>query len=502
MAKKKKRSAKKRKSAKLKKAAAVDVLEMPAEPIQKAEITETEPPAQPETKPQKLFSKNYLLLWQGQLVSKFGTKIYLIAIILWLEENTGSKTIVSMFNASSSLPLVLMAILGGAVADRFSRKKIIVSTDFLSGVTMLLAAAMFFINPEYSWYLLAMIFALTIISSTMQAFFGPAISAAIPDIVPENRVAGANSMGKISDTASTFFGTWLGSVLYTLIGLPVVMVINGVSYIISAISESFIKIPQRIPEKAQDLSDYTKAFKADLAAGLDYIKQNKGLNRLLILSLFTAFFASAVTALMVFYVKEFLALDNEWFSFFLIIAGIGSLIGSIAAGILNLHGPARKRIVLIFMMLEALGYAALVQVETTTPALILFTIGGFLSGFTVVNIFALMQITIPSEVRGRVLGALTTLSGSFAPLGMMLGGIMADIAGLKLVFTMSGLLMFCFIAFFAFNRDLRELLAHQTAEQKSPTGFTYKIKKVTQDKINKQREQYLEEQLKKSRSEL
>ncbi|NOG44275.1 MAG: MFS transporter [Calditrichaeota bacterium] len=469
----------------------------------KKEIVEPqEPKVEVEKKPEKLFTKNYLLLWQGQLVSKFGTKIYLIAIILWLQENTGSKTIVSLFSASSSLPLVVMAILGGAVADRFSRKKIIVLSDFLSGVTMLLVASFFFFNPDYSILLLVFIFGLTIISSTTQAFFGPAISASIPDIVPEKRVAGANSMGKLSDSISMFFGTGLGSILYNAIGMPLVMIINGVSFIFSAISESFIKIPQRIPEKAKSFSKYIEVFKTDLNEGLAYIKKNRGLNRLLMLSIVTGFFAASIAALMVFYVKEFLGLDNEWFSIFLIISGIGSLIGSITAGILNLHGDTRKRLLLLFMLLEAVGYTFLVQVETATPALVLFTIGGFFSGFTVVNIFTIMQITIPSEIRGRVLGAMTTLSGSFQPLGIMIGGVTADIIGLKLVFIIAGSLMFLFVLIFSFNRDLRKLLAHQTAEQMAPTGFTYKIKTVDSDKINEQKEQYLEEQLKKSRSEL
>ncbi len=495
MAKKKKQSTKKAKK---------EEMVSPARDVKTKGEAVASDKAQEETiqEPKKLFTKDYLLLWQGQLVSKFGTKIYMIAIFLWLEEKTGSKTIVSLFQSSSAIPLVLMAIIGGAVADRFSRKKIIVSTDLISGLNMLAVASFFFFTPDYSTTLLILLFGLTIISSTSQAFFGPAISAAIPDIVPKSKVAGANSMGKLSDTISMFFGTGLGSILYTTVGMPLVMLINGISFIFSAISESFINIPQRIPDKVSSFSKYIDAFKIDLKEGLEYIKKNKGLNRLLILSLVTGFFASSITTLLVFYIKEFLGLTNEWFSIFLIVSGIGSLLGSLSAGILNLHGNARKRLLIIFMLLEAIGYVALVQVHSSTPALILFTVGGFLGGFTIVNIFTIMQLTIPSEIRGRVLGALTTLSGSFAPLGMMIGGVMADIVGLEAVFTVSGILMFIFVFIFSFNKDLREMLAHQTAEQMTPTGFTYKIKTVHKDEIKEQKERYLEEQLKKSRSQL
>lgn len=166
-------------------------------------------------KPTKLFTKNYLLLWQGQLISKLGNQIYIIALILWLKEVTGSKTIVSLFGAATSFPLVVIAIFGGAFADRFSRKKIIIGTDFLNGINMIIAAALFFFMPQTSMLLIILIFILAAVTSASQGFFGPAISAAIPDIVPEKKLAGANTMGKISDKASLF-----------LVALPLVFFIR------------------------------------------------------------------------------------------------------------------------------------------------------------------------------------------------------------------------------------------------------------------------------------
>ncbi|HHM01686.1 MAG TPA: MFS transporter, partial [Caldithrix abyssi] len=340
----------------------------------------------------KLFNRNYLMLFQGQFVSRLGNSIYSIAIMIWLKQITDSGTVMGIFAASTALPMIMMSAIGGAVADRFPRKAIIVGTDVVSGLAMLFLAATFYANlpPVYS---IAGVFIAGLIMSTMRAFFGPAINAAIPDLVPEKRISGANSMGKLSEKFSQFFGYFFGSQLLMILGLPILVIANGISYLLSAFSESFIHIPQRLPEKTKGVKAYLRAFKTDIGEGLRYIGRNRGLKKLLYLSISTAFFSTPIMILLIFYVTDFLKLGEQWFGYFLIDFGIGSLVGTIIVSIFNVHGATRKFFLILFLIFEAVGYVLLGQVSSSEQALALVFIGGVMNGFTTISIFTLMQIT-------------------------------------------------------------------------------------------------------------
>ena len=99
-------------------------------------------------KPEKLFNKNLILLWQGQFISLLGTEIVTIVVILWLKENTGLATLMGLSTALFTLSTVIFSPLGGSFADRHSRKLIIVSCDLIGGLTNLLLFVILLINKE------------------------------------------------------------------------------------------------------------------------------------------------------------------------------------------------------------------------------------------------------------------------------------------------------------------------------------------------------------------
>ncbi|RMH66212.1 MAG: MFS transporter [Calditrichaeota bacterium] len=451
----------------------------------------------------KLFNRNYLMLYQGQFVSRLGNAVYSLAIALWLKGVTDSGTVMGIFYAVTAFPLIAMSVIGGAVADRFSRKGIIVGTDVLNGLAMLALAGVLWM--DYSQPVqIAAVFIVGIVASSLRAFFGPAANAAIPDLVPENRIEGANSMGKLSEKISQFFGSFSGAYFLGLLGLPLLVAINGITYLLSALSEGFIHIPQRIPEKTKGIKNYFHIFSEDIRQGLRYIRQNAGLKRLLYLSIGTSFFSTPVMILMVFYVTDFLKLSNEWFGYFLVIFGVGSLVGTILVSVFRVHGDSRKFFLILFLLLEAAGYLLLPYVTHYSQAMALAFFGGVMNGFSTISIFSLMQLTTPSKIRGRVFGALTTLSGSIAPLGMAMGGVLYDYFdhNIGIIYTISGLGMIFVILIVSSNRAFRKFIAYETPEQMGATGFRYTIKTVQRDQLLEQKERFIEEQFKKTRSQI
>ena len=368
---------------------------------------------------------------------------------------------------------------------------------------MALGFVMFNTNIKNDWMFIA-VFAVAMMASTLSSFFGPAISASVPDLVPPDKLQTANSMGQLSQKISVFFGQGLGVPLRNLLGLPILILINGITFLISAFSESFITIPQVFPEKVKGFGEYFNAFKTDMKEGWHFISKNPGLKRLLTISVFTGFFTMPVIVLLMFYVSDHLHVGEGWYGVFLAIYGVGALVGYTVAGIYKPKGKMRTKALVIFMTLESSGYILLTLIHAPFHAAILFFMGGAFNGFVLVNITTILQITTPSNIRGRVFGTLTTISGSIAPLGMGAGGFLYDFTGhnISLIYSVSGAIMIILVFSITMNRDFRRFIAYDI-EEEEVTGFVYKVRYLKEEEMVKNQKQiYLEYQLQKPRSEI
>ena len=184
----------------------------------------------------KLLNRDFLLLWQGQFVSQAGSQAFLIAMMYWTMEASGSATLMGLLLTLSTLPGVVLGPLAGTFVDRHSRKNTIVVSDILSGLCVLGVAALHFqgVGPRV---LIAALLVASGLIGAIQAFFRPAITAAIPDIVSTERLQGANSLYMLSGQLSTILGQGAGGLIYATLGAPVLFLIDGVSYLFSAASE-------------------------------------------------------------------------------------------------------------------------------------------------------------------------------------------------------------------------------------------------------------------------
>ena len=230
----------------------------------------------PDISPKKkgFLSLSLFLLLQGQFVSIMGDMIYEIALGFWVLAFTGSPALMGILMATSLLPGVLIAPFAGVVADRTSRKKLMIIMDLIRGFTIILVAAAALIGILQLW----MVFLAGIILGIGGAFFGPAAMSVLPQMVPKEKITNANSLFGVSTTGADILGNSLGGVLYVLIGAPLMFLINGISFIISGISIKFAKIP-----KNRESRITTQNFKSDLREALSFVRKLKGLRYIMIL---------------------------------------------------------------------------------------------------------------------------------------------------------------------------------------------------------------------------
>lgn len=413
---------------------------------------------------QKIFNKNYVLLWQGAFISRMGSSIYGVAMALYLKHLTESTFIIGMFWMAAGIPIVLLGPISGTIADRYSRKKILIISDLCNGLIVLLLGLYLF-NVDTSTFnnlIIIGIFSVAIFFGITGAFVGPAVSAAIPDLVPKSKLAPANSISQIAIQVSSFIGLSIGAGLYLAFGVPAVCLINGVSYFYASFSRSFMIIPQKMPEKKAGLKDQFSDFKSDIIQGFKYIWHHRGLRLLVYVATITNFFSTPIIALFPFYVEDFLNLGGHFYGIFMGITGIGAFVGTIFAGLVRFPPKTRGLLLIFFIIIMSVGYGLLGFVKIPIAAVALVFLGGFMSGYIMINISVTLQITTPSEIRGRVMAMLTTLVGSLMPLGMGLGGYIGDLLdkNIPLIYASCGGIMALLTLIVSFNKDFREFLAY------------------------------------------
>src|SRR5262249_25029060 len=129
------------------------------------------------TRPTKLLNRSFVLLWLGQAVSQLGSQVYVIAMVFWIKRATGSARVIgSMLMVSGILNIILSGV-GGAFADRHSRRKIIIYSDAVRGILVLSLAGLLYLTPGATKTILVWLMGVMVCMSVTAAFFGPAMSA-------------------------------------------------------------------------------------------------------------------------------------------------------------------------------------------------------------------------------------------------------------------------------------------------------------------------------------
>jgi MFS family permease len=319
--------------------------------------------------------------------------------------------------------------LGGTLADRYSRKLIIVICDALSGIAVLALTALFISTPSSTELLITCLVFVATCIGVVQAFFRPAILAAIPDLVPSERVSAANSLSQFSYQFSSVLGQGTGGVVYNFLGAPILFLIDGLTFLFSAFSESFIHIPQKSTKKSVDTRDALKSFHKDMMYGLRYVWKWIGMRDFLFMVGLVHFFAMPFIVLMPFYVELQLSKGAVWYGFLMAGFSGGSVSGYVVAGTLSLAGRMRSRLSLVLLSGASLLYGLLGLISHPYLALLMVFLSGAMLGIFNVNMMTIIQTSVSSELRGRVMGLVMTIANAASPLGMVAGGVAADLTG-------------------------------------------------------------------------
>ncbi|WMC93455.1 MFS transporter [Kineothrix sp. MB12-C1] len=403
---------------------------------------------------------NMTIFLVGKLVSLFGARIMNFAIGLYVLRTTGSGMSFALTMIVSTIPAIILSPFAGVLADRVSRKMVVVVTDVLCGVLLIIVYPLSMrIGLSFNLVLITVFFL-----SILNTFFNITMETSIPNIVDEKRLTKINSYSSSITSLASIVGPVLGGFIYGFFPIERFLLIAGISFIASAVSEIFINFNFN---DAPAIDRTREKVLIEIKSALNYVKTKKVILLILIFAVFVNFVFSSYIVSLPHIINIQLGLSSEQYGLIQSAFAIGSLIFSLIYSLLPERKNGYKYVIYSLMIISALmmltGIPTLQIFESAFKASLLiyfiiinFSVGGALV-FLNLPTFILMQRETSDEYRGRVNGLLGTASLSIQPMGMVLGGLFLDyISGFALVF-ICGLLFLIISVIFARLDDLKEL---------------------------------------------
>lgn len=378
----------------------------------------------------KMWSRNFLLFWQGHFVSRLGDEIYSVALCFWILQETGSSTIMGIIVAIEILPHVFFAPISGVAADRYDRKRMMIGMDLICGVVASSIGFLALAGRLNVW--MAAIGSLFL--GTATNFFGPASASALHDLVPQNRIGQAKASMGTTLSAGKILGYSLGGILYSLLGAPLLLIFNGVTFLLSAASEIFIEIS---PVQGQGEKS---AFFREIAQGYRYLRSKKGLIALTFMTMLTGFFFPIALASMIplFERAEYLTVEQYGY-----VSGamyVGTLLGMSVLSFQKIRRDLFLPIYLWRTIVASVSISLFPLMPNFLYMIPLLFIRGGVSSFGDPIFGVLVQENISPPMRGRFYSVYNAVTMALVPLGLFLSGVLCDLFPAKLVIFVSGIL--------------------------------------------------------------
>ena len=182
---------------------------------------------------------NYQLLILGQTISRMGSIYYRIVLSWYILTLTNSALCVSLYIAIESIPRIFLKPVIGNVINNLNKLKVIICTDFINGMLVLFITFFLYKSSDPKIYIVILLF--SFFKGILDSFFSIAINTILPELVQSEHVDKAYALNQSSYQFAGIFGLTVGTLLLNIYGVPFAMLINGISYILSALSEMFIK---------------------------------------------------------------------------------------------------------------------------------------------------------------------------------------------------------------------------------------------------------------------
>jgi MFS family permease len=392
------------------------------------------------------FRRDFTKLIIARFISMMGDYIHTVTTMWLVKEMTGSASAMASIFIANTIPRIGFGLFGGVSVDRYDRKTILVLSDILRAIGALGLVLLTTTDHLQVWHVA--IFAA--FNGAVASFFGPAVSATIPNIVGQGELQKANALNGMSVRIAGILGGALGGIILGWTGTWGGYLVDALSYAISALFIFRMSIPRLSQIRAQPMLPGRTGLWRDFRDGWAYIFSQRWLLAIVVISIFITFVTLPAAQLIPTLAGELKLIDPAQLGFLWSGMTLGMFLGALLLSSVS-QIPNKTLGVLIAAFLCA-GSSIIVGLAGNYFVVLSgFTLMGFSLSLSMLLTTTLFQTIVPKEMQGRFFGNTGLLTLGIQPLVMGLAGLGADWSSAATIFTMLGCGLMVFGLMWTYN---------------------------------------------------
>lgn len=393
----------------------------------------------------------------GRSMSMIGNSIYTFAIGLYVLNMTGSAVSFATTLILNIVPMMILYPVAGVVADRFSKKTLVIGMNAVNGVLFL----MLWLLSRGSHLNLVVIYGVTILTAILTSIYNVSLEAAKTNIVSLSSILKLNSVGKVIDSFSSILGPIIGGILYAYSNLNIIILINAGSYLLGALAESQIDFDLYLKSEIEKLR-FSNYILGQLKEGINYLWTSPSIKDMFLIMLGLNFMLGfSINIPLPYIINEILNLSSQNYGIIESMIPIGFIIGAFTVRPLMSRFSLQKLLIsmnaIIAVIASMIGLPFLFNYFLgTLPYSIFYSALSLIIGVAIIFInipvMTVLQEEITSDKKGVVFGLILSLVNITMPLGLILSAYLIEIVPIVLLPALGVVIPFTYIIYFS-NRS-------------------------------------------------
>jgi MFS family permease len=392
------------------------------------------------------FYRDFRVLWFGAFASTVGTWMQKVAQSWLVFDLTKSSFYLGLDDFLGQLPILLFTLLGGVIADRYERRRLLIGSQYIQMATAFALATLVFQGRVHIGQILALSFA----TGLAQAFGGPAYQAMIPSLVAKKDLPNAIALNSIQFNLARVFGPLLAGAAMAAVGPAGCFGLNGLSFLIVIIALLSLSV-KHIPPAER------KPILHELQGGFAYARSEPTIIALTILASMTTFLGLPLLTFLPVFAREIFHRDIGGYIGLMAFSGMGAVVGALIVAWLGRFRHMGLALLLVQLLFGGLiaGFA-FSRVYWLSSVLLFFGGGALLIVFSMTT--SLVQLIVPDHLRGRVVSIYMVAFRGGMPLGSLASGYAASLLSVPTVLAINGALVsLVAVYFFVRSHGVKEL---------------------------------------------
>ena len=370
--------------------------------------------------------RNYRLYWFGQLSSVLAQNMEGVAQSWLVLELTDSPLLLGLTGLSFAAPTIALTLLGGVIADRTDRRRIMILSQSISASTFFLLATLIVLEWVALWHVMSLAF----LSGCVRAFDRPSRMALLPQMVPKDDIPNAVAVGGTIWQVNRLVGPAVAGLLIYSLGVGATYFFCFCASLSAVCLWLGIRL-QPLPHRAS-----TGGVLQHMTEGLNFIRQNQIYYTFIGMIFFNSVFGMSYLVLMPVFARNVLHVGSQGFGFLQSVGGAGALVGVLAVAWFS---HSRKKGLLAIFGAAVFGFLLIAFAPSNSYpfSLTLALVLGIAGQFYMTTISTILQVNLPNQLRGRVM-SIYGLAWELMPVGGMIAGAIAEFAGAQFAVAFGG----------------------------------------------------------------